>query len=186
MSGHTDTDLAQAKKDLASNPSLIGDIAAEISTTAAVARKYSPRWAWIDHQLRAILSAAGRHKSENPPLALCILRAGQDQFEQIAAEEVIARKRENEARIAADIKVVTDRHREATRAEFAKRISKETCAGIVRLRERLDTAEWSLSTVKDESDFRSALHLIADATRSMSTTIDLEMKASVGRNKEAA
>ena len=186
MSAYTDADLAQAKNDLACNHRLIGDLAAKISRTAAEARKYSPRWAQIDSELRAVLGAAGTHKSNNPPLALCILRAGQERFDQIAAEETIARKRENDARIAASLKVVTDRHREAARAEFAKRISKDTRAAIDRLRERLDAANIRLGGIENDADFRGVLHDLADAARSLTTSIDIEMKASIDRNKEAA
>ncbi len=80
-----------------------------------------------------------------------------------------------------------DEHRRLHKQAWRERVNHSTTTATARLIDRLKAESSALSGVVDsEADIRARLTNIVDALTSMKATLDLEVRASVTRENEAA
>jgi hypothetical protein len=162
---------------------LLRDKALELRASFERARVGSQRWAEIDHKQQTYGIALARANS--PEEAQAIFDKAMAEIQTIVAadnaDREAGRRKPNLATLAR-----IDAQKRQARVAWADKTSAPLRASIRTLKDRCDRIAERLGAIGNEVEFREALELYSDALRSAKTTIDLEVRESIGREKKAA
>lgn len=177
--------LESASKRLLADPALTHRVVATIRQAAGVAGWHHPIGAAaIDAELANGMAAIGRLPIGAEQLLAAERLAGH--FDMRCAEST-AEKERQVAKVAAQrMQALLESARASARAGWAERVSSPTRASIRTLKDRLDRVHERLACIGSEAELRESLGILADAISAAKTSVELEAKSSIGRQRAAS
>lgn len=148
------------------------------------ARPQNRRWQEVD-----AIFAAARHALANSTSvdhAGTVRRDAVAELKRLADLDHADKLRETELINQARADQRLEEHRRQARIAWAERVSAPLRASTRTLKDRLDRANERLGAIGTESELREVFGDIADALTAMKATLDLEVRASITRETDAA